>query len=199
MSSKTCPTCREEFEIKSLNRKLRAILEKTEVRCTNNGCPAKETMSYKAILTHADVCSNKELFCPLGCLYGLSRTSAESAVEHLQTCPKALVICNLCKDVIPRENLAKHDAEKCREVKIPCQYCKIQIKRKNQTEHFKLYCEEKTIKCQNCFDVLRRKNLQEHKNVCPDEVINCTTCMIQYKRKNKDHHTCLKAMTQFFT
>jgi hypothetical protein len=23
--------------------------------------------------------------------------------------------------------------------------------------------------------------------------------MIQYKRKNKDHHTCLKAMTQFFT
>jgi hypothetical protein len=23
--------------------------------------------------------------------------------------------------------------------------------------------------------------------------------MIQYKRKNKDQHTCLKAMTQFFT
>jgi hypothetical protein len=50
ISSKTCPTCRETFEVKSLNRKLRSILEKAKVKCRNTGCPEKELMTYKDLL-----------------------------------------------------------------------------------------------------------------------------------------------------
>ncbi|XP_031560919.1 TNF receptor-associated factor 5-like, partial [Actinia tenebrosa] len=159
-----CPSCRKEIgtadEGLNVNVALNILLNKIQIKCTNEGCSWKGENRQKQ--DHITSCSYHQVTCYDGCGFSGIRSIME---EHAKSCPSKKEKCQFCREEISRRDLEEHE-QQCDEKPRGCPYeCGALIPR----SHFHLHlmkCKNRMVRCQvkGCFKVMPQKEEEQHAN-----------------------------------
>eukprot|EP01062_Namystynia_karyoxenos_P009468 TRINITY_DN13353_c1_g1_i1.p2 TRINITY_DN13353_c1_g1~~TRINITY_DN13353_c1_g1_i1.p2 ORF type:complete len:397 (+),score=123.14 TRINITY_DN13353_c1_g1_i1:76-1191(+) len=125
--ARCCPDCREELPpgadaYKEVDRRLKGVLNKTQVCCPQSCEPNPKRMRYDELSAHIALCPLTPLACGnADCGVVLPRREMEG--DHAAACEHAIVACGQCGEQIKRSALQEHEAAQCTHRLVSCEYC----------------------------------------------------------------------------
>ncbi|EAR95812.2 TRAF-type zinc finger protein (macronuclear) [Tetrahymena thermophila SB210] len=215
----TCPTCRDRFELKKVDKSITNNLSKLVFICNAQSSGCTEFINYDSLLKHQNTCLYQSLHCPnIGCDFQSIR---KEMVDHEKICPHYQLKCKWCERSIKRMNEVQHDLicemkklgcenEGCQitltraEMNIHIQECPYNIQKCNLcNQEFKLKdlarhqecCDFKIEQCKGCKQSMYKKQIVQHEENCEEVELICPDCTDVIQRKNLASHdqiTCLK-------
>ncbi|CAH1800375.1 unnamed protein product [Owenia fusiformis] len=103
--------------------------------------------------------------------------------------------CSNCKRDIAMVNYTMHELH-CRRNIVLCEHCKEPVPRTEMEEHFEE--EHAKVNCELCKKPIEKSKLEEHKDVCPKRLAKCPFCELEQPHSElKEHEDFCGTRTEF--
>ncbi|XP_071789855.1 uncharacterized protein [Asterias amurensis] len=106
-------------------------------------------------------------------------------VTHQTHCSRNIVLCNQCKEPVPRSEMEEHNDEY--HAKVTCK-CGEAVEKCKQEEHDAEHCPQRQVQCEYCEMDMDHKSLTEHKDFCGSRTDPCPLCSRYIFFRDKARH-----------
>ena len=169
-----CQHCTGIFQRRHLSAHESSQCAERLVRCSDCGASMR---AWKLPMHESDACPRRLLHCKHGC--GTS-CFADELRQHEAKCELAPTACVLCHIVMPREQLASHNAWHCDQRQVKCPRCKLSVTFSEKEWHMDERCMLRPIDCLTCRRVIPANEFVEHGFLCDQRLVPCKFCARAY-------------------
>ncbi|GFO41265.1 traf-type Zinc finger domain-containing protein 1-like protein [Plakobranchus ocellatus] len=112
--------------------------------------------------------------------------SAANFVMHEMHCRRHIVLCEHCKEPVPRSEIEQHFNDL--HVTLPCEKCKQNIAKDKMEKHKSSECEKRPVPCEFCELTFPKNEFESHADFCGSRTECCPLCQQYVMLKDMSQH-----------